>query len=49
MSNLKTYDHFKLNFQNVDQHTGDKRLIHHDTKHHKDNLLQSLEITCRIP
>ena len=28
MSNLQTYYHIKLDFQNVDQHTGDKWLIH---------------------
>ena len=28
MSNLQTYYHFKLDFQNVDQHTGVKWLIH---------------------
>ena len=37
---------FKVDFQNVDQHTWDKRLIH-DTKHHKHNQLQSLELFCR--
>ena len=37
MSNLQTHYHFKLNFQNVDQHTGGKWLIH-GTKHHKDNV-----------
>ena len=36
MSNLQTYYHFKLE---VDQHTGDKWLIH-GTKRHKDNQLQ---------
>ena len=47
MSNLQTYYHFKLDFQKVDQHTGGKWLIH-DTKHRKDNHLQSLELPCRI-
>ena len=47
MSNLQTYNHFKLHFQNVDQHTGGKRLIH-GTKRHKDNQLQSLELPYRI-
>ena len=28
MSNLQTYYHFKLDFQKVDHHTGDKWLIH---------------------
>ena len=47
MSHLQTYYHFKLDFQTLDQHTGDKWLIH-GTKHHKDNQLQSLELYCRI-
>ena len=47
MSNLQTYYHFKLDFQKVDQHTGGKWLIH-ATKRHKDNQLQSLELSCRI-
>ena len=47
MSNLQTYDYFKLDFEKVDKHTEDKRLIH-GTKHRKDNLLQSLELPCRI-
>ena len=38
---------FKLDFQKVDQHTGGKWLIH-GTKRHKDNQLQSLELTFRI-
>ena len=42
MSNVKTYYDFKLDFQNVDQHTGGKWLIH-DTKRRKDNQLQNLE------
>ena len=47
MSNLQTYYHFKLDFQNMDQHTGDKWLIH-GTKRRKDNQFQSLELLCRI-
>ena len=47
MSNLQTYYHFKLDFQNVDQHTGGKWLIH-GTKRRKDSELQSLELPCRI-
>ena len=47
MPNLQTYYHFKLDFQEVDQHTGDKWLIH-GTKRVKDNQLQSLELPCRI-
>ena len=46
MSNLQTY-YFKLDFQNVNQHTGGKCLIH-GTKRCKDNQLQSLELPCRI-
>ena len=46
MSNLQIYDHFKQDFQKVDQHTGDKWLIH-GTKLRKDNQLQSLEPSCR--
>ena len=38
---------FKFDFQKVDQHAGDKWLIH-DTKHRKDNQLQSLKLPCRI-
>ena len=41
------YDHFKIYFQKVDQHTGGKWLIH-GTKRRKDNQLQSLELPCRI-
>ena len=47
MSNLQTYNHFKLDFQKVDQHTAGKCLIH-GTKRHKDNRLQSLQLPCRI-
>ena len=43
MSNLQTYFHFKQDFQKVDQHTRDQWLIC-DTKHRKDNQLQSLEL-----
>ena len=46
MSNLKTYYHFKLDFQ-VDQQTGGKWLIH-GAKRHMDNQLQNLEPPCRI-
>ena len=46
MSNLQTY-YFKLDFQNVNQHTGGKCLIH-GTKRRKYNQLQSLELPCRI-
>ena len=37
----------KIDFQKVDQHAGGKWLIH-DTKRHKDNQLQSLQLPCRI-
>ena len=47
MPNLQTHYHFKLDVQEVDQHTRGKWLIH-GTKHHKDNQLQSLELSCRI-
>ena len=50
MSNLlfyQTYYQSKLDFQNVDQHTGSKWLIH-GTKRRKDNQLQSLELPCRL-
>ena len=46
MTNLQTHYYLKLDFQNVDQHTGGKLI--HGTKHHKDNQLQSLELRCRI-
>ena len=48
MSNLQNYYHFKLDFQNMGQHTGCKWLIH-ATKRRKDNPLQRLELPCRIP
>ena len=47
MPNLQTHYHLKLDFQNVGQHTGDKWLIH-GTNDHKDNQVQSLELSCRI-
>ena len=47
MSNSQTYYHFRLYFQKLDQHTGDKWLIH-GTKRRKDNQLQSLELPCKI-
>ena len=37
----------KLDFQNVDQHAGGKRLIQ-GAKHLKGNRLQRLELQCRI-
>ena len=47
MSNLQTYYHFKLDFQNVDQHIGGKWLIY-GTERCKDNQLQRLELPCKI-
>ena len=47
MSNLQPNWCFKIYFQKVDQHAGGKWLIH-DTKHRKDNQLQSLKLPCRI-
>ena len=47
MSNLQIRYHIKLDFQNVDQHTGGKCSIH-GTKYRKDNQLQSLDLPCRI-
>ena len=46
MSNLQTYYHFKVDNQQVDQHTGGKWLIH-GTKHRKDNQFDSLELPYR--
>ena len=45
--NLQTYYHFKIDFQQVDQQTAGKWLIH-GTKPHEDNQLQSLELHRRI-
>ena len=42
MSNLQIHCHFKLDSQNVEQHTGGKLLIH-GTKHREGHQLQSLE------
>ena len=47
VSNLQTHDHFKLDFQNVNQQTEGTGLIH-GTKHRKDTQLQRLELPCRI-
>ena len=47
MSNWETHYHFKLDFHKVDQHAGGKWLTH-DTKHRKDNQLQSLKLPCRV-
>ena len=44
---LQTHYHFKLDFQELDQRTGGKWLIH-GTKHRKDNQLQSLELPSRM-
>ena len=48
MSKLQTHYQFKPDFQTVDQHTGGKWFIH-GTKHHKYNLLQSLELPVEYP
>ena len=48
MSYLQTHYHFKLDFQNMDQHTGGKWLIH-GTNHHKHNQLQRLEPPVEYP
>ena len=40
MSNLQTNVHLKTNFQKMDQHTGDMRLIH-DTRHYKQSFANS--------
>ena len=37
-----------IDFQKVDQQTRGKWFIHR-TKHHKDNQLQSLELSCKYP
>ena len=47
MSNQQSNCCLKVDFQNVDQHTVGKWLIH-DTKRHQDNKLQSLKQPCRI-
>ena len=47
MSNLQPTCYLKFEFQKLDQHAGDKWLIH-DTKHRKDNQLQSLKLPYRI-
>ena len=48
VSNLQTQYHFKLYFQILDQHTGDKWLIR-GTKHRKENQLQNLEPPVEYP
>ena len=47
MLSLQTHYHFKLDFRDVDQHTGGKWLIH-GAKHRRNNELQSLELPSRI-
>ena len=47
MSNLQTHYHFNIRFPKMNEHTGDKRLIH-ATKRHKNNQMQSLELPYRI-
>ena len=48
MSNLQTYYLFKIDFQNMDQHTGGKWLIQ-GTKRRQVNQLQSLEPPIEYP
>ena len=45
MSNPQPNCCLEVDFQKVDQHAGGKWLIH-DTKHRKDNQLQSLKLPC---
>ena len=47
MSTLQPNWCLQIYFQKVDQHAGGKWLIN-DTKHRKDNQLQSLKLPCRI-
>ena len=47
MSNLQPNCCLKFDFQKVDQHARGKWLIQ-DTKHRKDNQLQSLKLPSRI-
>ena len=47
VSMLQTHYHFKLDFNDMDQHTGGKWLIQ-GTKHHKDKQLQRLALPCKI-
>ena len=47
MSNSQTYNHFKLDFQKVDQYTGGMWLIH-GTKPRKGNQLLGVELPCTI-
>ena len=48
MSILQTYYHFKKAFQNVEQHTEGKWLIH-GTKRRKDNQLQTWNSPVEYP
>ena len=48
MPNLQTNYCLESDFQSVDPHTGSKCSIH-DTKRHKDNQMQGLELSCIIP
>ena len=47
MSNVQTNYRSKLDFQNMNQHTVGKWLIH-GTKHQDQNQLQSLEFPCDL-
>ena len=44
----KPHNHFKLYFQNVNQRTGGKCLIHGTKYRNKHNQLQSQKLHCRI-
>ena len=47
MSNLQPNCCLRVNFYNVDKHTGGKWFIH-DTKRRNNNQLQSLKLPCNI-
>ena len=47
MSNLQTYNHFKLNFQNV-VHLREGKEFNPRHQSQQGNQLQSLELLCRI-
>ena len=48
MLNLQAHYHIKLDFQKVDQHTGDKWLIH-GTKHHKTISCKAWDFPAEYP
>ena len=50
MSNLQAYNHFKLDFKNVDQNTGGKWLIHgikRRTDNHSQHLRSNICLRCK--